>query len=128
MLKEKNLIKQIPWEKALLQFIYDERYSALPKQYRKLVYDDFMKTNSVDRIRAEMKYKQEIEEKVRKMMEEYVKRGKIISSTEYKDFELVAKTDPRFQEAIKNDKELVLREFINAIKIAKEECILNKGK
>ena len=58
MLKEKQVIRATPWEKALPQFIYDARYTELPKAYRKLVYEDFMKRNSVDKMREEMKIKQ----------------------------------------------------------------------
>ena len=58
MLQEKQLARSTSWEKTLSTFIYDPRYTALPKQYRKLVFDDFMKKNAVDKIREEMRRRQ----------------------------------------------------------------------
>ena len=123
MLKEKQINKSVPWEKAISQFIYDERYSALPKQYRKIVYDEFTTTkkSGVERMREEMRHKQQVETQIKQMMTEYAEKGKITAATEYRQFEEMAKSDPRFLTSLQSDREALFREFINIVQKAKDE-------
>ena len=55
------------------------------------------------------------------MMHEYMQAGKITASTEYREFEQLAKNDARFLSSLQVDKESLFREFIRAIKQAKDE-------
>ncbi len=121
MLKEKALPRTTQWERALSQFIYDGRYTALPKQYRKMVYEDFMKKNSFERMREELRIKQDVGRKMREMMQEYLDSGKITAGTEYRQFEELAKHDPRFISAIQMDREALLSEFVMSVKRAKDD-------
>jgi hypothetical protein len=126
MLKEKKGLTT--WEKALTELIYDDRYAALPKEYRKLVFDDYMKKNKVIRMREEVKAKEEIGEEVHRVMEKYRKEGKIIANMEYRKFEEIVKNDVQFLKILKADKESVLREFINEVTKAKDEVRLMQVK
>jgi len=114
------------WEKALSELIYDNRYTGLPKEYRKLVYDDYMKKNNMARMREEVKTKEKIEEEVQKIMKRYRKEGKITANMEYRKFEDLVKNDMQFLKILKADKESVLREFINEVAKAKDEGIIIK--
>eukprot|EP00826_Nyctotherus_ovalis_P032108 TRINITY_DN25928_c0_g1_i2.p2 TRINITY_DN25928_c0_g1~~TRINITY_DN25928_c0_g1_i2.p2 ORF type:complete len:126 (+),score=47.65 TRINITY_DN25928_c0_g1_i2:597-974(+) len=120
MLAEKKM-RPVPWEKALTELIYDDRYSALPKEYRKLVYDEYMKRGNVERMREEVKTKEMIEAQVRAMMEEYRRQGKITATIEYRKFEELVKNDMQFLKLLQADKGGILREFINEVEKAKNE-------
>ena len=123
MLKEKNMIS-VSWDKALPQLIYDDRYSSFPKEYRKLVYEDYVKMNNVDRMREEIKTKEKTEEEIRKMMEEYHKARQITATTEYRDFEQIAKNNKKFLKYLQSNKEIIIREFFNEVKKAKDEGVI----
>jgi len=121
MLQQRSFPRSVTWEKALPLLIYDNRYLSFPKQYRKLVFDDFMKKNSVQKIREEMIVRQEIEQNIKKMMDEYLESGKITAQTEYKDFEIIAKQDPRFIQSKLIEKEGIYSEFIKTVAKAKND-------
>lgn len=120
MLAEKKM-RPVPWEKALTELIYDDRYLALPKEYRKLVYDEYMKRGNVERMREEVKTKEMIEAQVRAMMQEYRRQGKITATTEYRKFEEFVKNDMQFLKLLQADRGSILREFINEVEKAKNE-------
>lgn len=85
MLIDKNVgILNTTWDKELPKVIHDPRYRAIPQQYRKFLYDEYVKNQDIEKQRRQQWEKnRHLKQQFITAVDDLVNQGLIKADTEY---------------------------------------------
>ena len=122
-MKEKNIGPFSIYDKELPKLIYDLRYNKLPIELRKIIFEEYIKSNPTpteEKVSKVLDRKQG-QEKIKILIKKAIENGDVNLNTSFAEFQLKYEDDSLFTSALSIDREFLFSEAKLKLKKILEE-------